>query len=333
MRHSSTLVPGAQTMKLSVSIYCISVLKPALLFLLAFVSLSFSPNLSTNLALKNPKNEIATTYPLIRDQRDIELQNKLQSLIVEMNLTAEVDAKKLGIALVDISDELNPKYAGINDDTMMYAASLPKIAILFGLFKQAEQGIVELHDDLLIQANAMIRTSSNEAATSLLKLVGIKYLANLLQSPDYLLYEKQTGGGLWVGKFYDKEVAQLRDPINNLSHGASPLKVAEFYYLLATNRLVNKTLTEKMKAIMADPGIPHKFVKGLDSACPLAKLYRKSGTWLDWHSDSAIVSHGGKTYIAVALIQDEKGGEWLTEMIKRFDQMIFSGQSESGCIA
>ncbi len=319
--------------KLSVFITPFFIIKS--FFLLFFISYSFAiPNTpQSKEILDKYKAGESIAYPQIRNQRDRELQKKLRALVDEMNLTHQVKAKKVGIALVDISDELNPKYADINGDTMMYAASLPKIAILFGLFKQIEMGVIEVHSELLKQAHAMIRTSSNTAATDLLNLVGIKYLANLLQSPEFLLYEKKYGGGLWVGKVYDKQDALLRDPINNLSHGASPLKVAEFYYLLATNRLVNEALTEQMKEIMTDPGIHHKFVKGLDKVCPAAKVYRKSGTWQNWHSDSAIVSHGGKSYIAVGLIQDEKGGEWLTQMIKRFDQIIFSEETESGCVA
>jgi beta-lactamase class A len=277
------------------------------------------------------ENTTETDFPLIRDSRDPQLQSKLFDIVKELKLGALVKSKQIGIALVDITDPTSPRFAGVNGDSMMYAASLPKIAILFGVFKKIEEGDLQLNDKILAQADAMISRSSNIEATNLLNLVGIEYLANLLQSPEYLLYEKNRGGGLWVGKEYGKGAAWRRDPINQLSHGATPLKVARFYYMLETNRLVNPELTEQMKSILVDPALHHKFVKGLEEICPAAKIYRKSGSWRNWHSDSAIVSHGGKKYIAVVLIQHEKGGEWLPQLIKRFDRLIFAGQLQTGC--
>ncbi len=268
---------------------------------------------------------------MIRESRDPKLQQQLLDMISEMKLNRLVKEKRIGIALVDITDEFQPVFAGVNGDSMMYAASLPKIAILFGLFKRIEEGTIVMDEKILADATAMIRKSSNTTATSLANMVGLDYLAKLLQSPEYKLYEKERGGGLWVGKVYGKEAAWKRDPVKHLSHGASPIKVARFYYLLETNRLVNPELTEQMKAILVDPAINHKFVKGINEICPEAKMFRKSGTWRDWHSDSAIVTHSGKTYIAVVLVKDKKGGELLPKLIKRFDKLIFSAQLQAGC--
>jgi beta-lactamase class A len=38
------------------------------------------------------------------------------------------------------------------------------------------------------------------------------------------------------------------------------MQVARFYYLLETNRLVKSQLTGKMKDILSEPKINHKFV-------------------------------------------------------------------------
>jgi beta-lactamase class A len=77
-----------------------------------------------------------------------------------------------------------------------------------------------------------------------------------------------------------------------------------------------------MKAILGNPGIHHKFVKGLEASFPDAHIYRKSGSWRNWHADSAIVEHAGRTYIAVALAQSPKGGEWLKDLICELDGII-----------
>ena len=76
-----------------------------------------------------------------------------------------------------------------------------------------------------------------------------------------------------------------------------------------------------MKEILSKPGIHHKFVKGLDSK-PGAEVYRKSGTWHDWHSDAALIEHNGKKYIAVALMNDARGSEIFPKLILQMDSLI-----------
>jgi beta-lactamase class A len=68
-----------------------------------------------------------------------------------------------------------------------------------------------------------------------------------------------------------------------------------------------------MKAALADPGIRHKFVKGLESK-PDTRIYRKSGTWRQFHSDSALVEGQRRRYILVGIAEDPRGGEWLERM-------------------
>jgi len=70
-----------------------------------------------------------------------------------------------------------------------------------------------------------------------------------------------------------------------------------------------------MKRMLGNPGINHKFVKGLADH-PEAKIYRKSGSWNKWHADSAIVEANGHKYILVALAENPEGGRWLSNLIK-----------------
>ena len=148
------------------------------------------------------------------------------------------------------------------------------------------------------------------------------YLADLLQSPRYRLYDPERNGGIWVGKEYGQAPAYRRDPLHNLSHGATALQVARFYYLLETGQLVSPQLSKLMKSIMADPAHEHKFVKGLKEVQPDSEIYRKSGTWGPYHSDSAIVEHHGRRYIAVALAKSRQGEQWLQKLIVALDDII-----------
>ena len=76
----------------------------------------------------------------------------------------------------------------------------------------------------------------------------------------------------------------------------------------------------EIKEILSKPGLHHKFVKGLEGrGCA---IYRKSGTWSRYHADAALVEHGGKTYIAVALMEDENGGQIFPRLIQRLDDVI-----------
>ncbi len=224
---------------------------------------------------------------------------------------------------MDITEPRQPRVATVNGDHMMYAASLPKIAILLGAFKQIETGAMVLDAGTHDQLTRMIRFSSNEAATTMLDRVGKQYLADLLQSPDYRLYDRDNNGGLWVGKEYGKQPAWQRDPLHNLSHGATAFQVARFYYLLETSQLVSPELSAEMKGMLGQPGINHKFVKGLNESRPGSNIFRKSGSWRQWHSDSAIVEREGRRYIAVALARSSQGSKWLERLIVGLDNLVF----------
>lgn len=263
-----------------------------------------------------------SAFPTLRSTQDARLQTHLESRIKQLKLDAPVRRGQLAIALVDVTDPLHPSLAQVNGDQMMYAASLPKIAILLSACERIHEGKLELNDENRDLMTKMIRYSSNAAATELIRRVGRNYINKLLTSPKYGLYDKRYNGGLWVGKEYGKGAAYRRDPLHNLSHGATAFQVARFYYLLETGQLVSPELSREMKTMLGEPGIHHKFVKGLMETSPEAHIYRKSGTWRDWHADSAIVEHAGRTYIAVALAQNPAGGEWLKNLIAELDTII-----------
>jgi len=265
-------------------------------------------------------------YPRLANSVDPVLQKDLQQTLNTLGLAKAARKGTLSMALVDITDVNQPRLATINGDQMMYAASLPKIAILFGAFARIERGELSLDANTHQQLVKMIRNSSNTAATAMLNKVGKQYLADLLESPRYRLYDRERNGGLWVGKEYARSGAWKRDPLHNLSHGATAFQVARFYYMLETAQLVSPELSKKMKAIMGKPAINHKFVRGLNEARPGSTIYRKSGTWRTYHADSAIVERDGRRYIAVALAQSKQGSNWLKRLVVAMDDLVFRSQ-------
>ncbi len=274
--------------------------------------------------LSGPGLGAQETCPPLKVCVDPALQKALERLVADLDMDGAVHSKHLSVALVDITRPHAPRMATLNGDTMMYAASLPKIAILLGAFDRIQKGDLPFDRETKETLTRMIRNSSNSCATEMLNRVGKDYLADLLQSRRYRLYDPRFNGGLWVGKEYGKSPAFRRDPMYNLSHGATAIQTARFYYMLETGRLVSPELSRKMKKILGKPAICHKFVKGLTAERPGSKIFRKSGTWRSYHADSAIVERDGRKYIAVALAHRAgAGAEWFPRLIVGLDDLIF----------
>jgi len=254
------------------------------------------------------------------------LQRSLESTVRSLGLGADVRDGRLALALVDVSDGGKPRLAMLNGDRMMYAASLPKIAILFGAVAEAEAGRLQLDGERLAAMANMIRHSSNSDATRVLHWVGGERLLQLLESPRFAFYDRAEGGGLWVGKGYDSAPAFRRDPVASLSHGATVYQVARLYALLADGRLFEPRFNALMFDALSRPGIRHKFVAGLAER-PQAVLWRKSGTWQDTHADSALVESGGRRFVMVAIARSPEGGEWLRRLAAPLHDLIVPPQA------
>lgn len=260
-------------------------------------------------------------YPLLMNSTDRSLQVQMENIVRSQGLWRNVERGELALLLAIVTDPDKPRLAEVNGHKMMYAASLPKIAILFGAAVQLEQGQLQLSDALHDDMVNMIRYSCNDCATRVLELVGRDELIELLQAPEYDFYDANGEGGLWVGKTYDPRPAYSRDPLNNLSHGATAFQVARFYYRLQTGTLVSPEFTELMQEALSNPGIQHKFVKGLRRVGGL-NLLRKSGTWRDYHADSALVRSRDNTYIIVGLAKNPRGGDWLTQLAEPLNNLV-----------
>jgi beta-lactamase class A len=264
-------------------------------------------------------------YPLLRESIDPELQAAFEK-VLDKKFGKEfwrlVKAKKVGIVVADVTDRHKPIVAEVNGDVMLYAASLPKIAIVLGAFVQIERGEMVLDDPTRELLTATVKKSSNKAATEILNRVGFETLADILQSEKYRLYDRNYGGGLWVGRGYGGGPLWKRDPINNISHGASAMQAARFYYLAVTGRLVAPEYRKDLREIFSKPAIKHKFVKGMKQKKPEAEIYRKSGTWRQFHADSGVIAHEDEVYIIAAIVEHPKGDRGLSELIISVDDLM-----------
>lgn len=251
------------------------------------------------------------------------VQSRLDRAIERLGLVPALHHDKLAVALVDITDPSHPRVGTANGDLMMYAASLPKIAILLGAYEKASLGLLRIDPPLQQKIDLMIQRSSNRAATDVMDTVGREYIASVLMSPRYRLYDPVHNGGLWVGKDYASSTAWQRDPLHNVSHGATAMQVARFYYLLSRGKLVSPYYSRRMLEVLGHTEIETKFAKGILNVDSEPTIYRKSGSWGTFNSDSAIVHRNdGKSYIAVALSDDTNGADWLARLIVELDGII-----------
>ncbi len=262
-------------------------------------------------------------YPSLRDRHDAEFQAALdEALFSKPIFRAKIKNRSAGLVLADVTDLKKPLVAWYNPELMMYAASLPKIGIIQGAFVEIDAGRLNVDEELHGQLVRMVKVSSNRDATAILNKVGIQRLAEILQDPKHgALYDPAYDGGLWVGKAYDKSPVWKRDPIHGISHGASAMSAARFYYGAMTGTLIDPKHLPLMGEMFGKPKLQHKFVKGLKGRD--VEIYRKSGTWRNYHADSGvIVQPDGSTYIIVAIGQGTDHGKQIADLIRTVDDLM-----------
>jgi beta-lactamase class A len=302
---------------------CVTLL-PFLFFFLVLAPLSSSaqaPSDTDTLPLSVPDS----LWQPLRDLLDSDLQRALsQRLRRNASWSRLLAEKKMAISIVDLTHPEAARLAHINGDLMMYAASLPKIAILLAAMHRMEKGLLVESPAIMKELNDMIRHSSNGAATRMIDRVGgLTQIEAILRDPAYAFYDPRYGGGLWVGKRYSKSVRRNPDPLKGLSHAATANQVSRFYYLVAEGRLINEQRSEQMLDILSNPGINHKFVNTLSIIAPDAQLFRKSGSWRNWHSDSVLVwGDEWRRYIVVCLVEDENGERIIRNVIPAVETIL-----------
>lgn len=290
------------------------------LFFVAFTSLYAQP--------ARPVLPMNTPEFLVRPLRSMTDAGMEKKLKEKLNANPEwaqlIRNKKMAVGLVDLQNPMQARFASINGDEMMYAASLPKIAILLAAMDAMEKGELKETEEIRQDLHAMICVSNNQASTRMIDRLGYDKIEETLTDPRYELYDKDFGGGLWVGKRYASSGERHPDPIKGLSHAATASQVCRFYYLMALGQLVSPARSAQMLEYMHDPALHHKFVNSLDQIAPEAEVYRKSGSWKTFHSDSVLVwgKNPKRRYILVALINDADGEQSIRKLIKEVEKVL-----------
>ena len=274
-------------------------------------------SLSTAAVSQSPEQpDLATT-------QDPGLQGELNRIVDDNGWRPLFELGSFAVALVVLEEDGGYRLAMLNGHQMLYAASLPKVAILFAAMVASQEGDLEIDEALERDLHRMIRVSCNACATRAMESVGRERLLEILQRPEFAFYDENKWGGLWVGKDYGKRAAHHRDPLKGLSHGATAYQVARLYYRLAMGTLLDPEHTAMMTDIMSRPGISHKFVKALEKEKGMQML-RKSGSWKNFHADSALVKSDAGSYILVGLVEGARGEEQLQALASAVHDLVES---------
>lgn len=297
--------------------------------ILSFVWLIFATTVSCQQVEEFPKPDYSQLPLPIEDVKplrsliDTAFQDKLiAGLYKNKKWKRLIEQKKMAVGLVDLQNPEHVKYARVNGNVMMYAASLPKIGILLAAEDALEKGELEDSEEIQNDLKLMISKSDNAASTRMIDRLGYAKIEEVLTDPIYDLYDEDYGGGIWVGKRYAKTGARHPDPLKGLSHAATVSQVCRYYYLLAYGKLVSFERSKIMLDLMVDPKLHHKFVNTLDQVAPKAKVFRKSGTWKNFHTDSALVWGPERRYILVALIEDAEGEKICRELVREIEKVL-----------
>jgi beta-lactamase class A len=261
------------------------------------------------------------------------LQESLQEGVARLGLTALADQHRLSVSLLDLSDPDAERYASFNDRQTMYAASLPKIGVLLGVFQAIRDGLMGYTPAVDVSLTRMVRQSSNDDASRLIQRLGYDFIARTLASPRYRLYDPAAAGGLWIGKAYGpsgmrRHVEFWRpEPISGEWHAANSLQLARFFWMLHRGELVSPAHSASMKRILAGPASGGEyFVEGLRTL-GVRHIYRKFGTYADTHCDAALVEHQGRRYVAAVMVNDSRGASILPRLIRELHRIVFTGRT------
>jgi beta-lactamase class A len=252
---------------------------------------------------------------------DRPLQSQLEQL--DQSLRTKFDMKP-DQAAAGVLDLTHQRLAMIRPDAIEYAASVPKVGILLAYFATHPDAATNLDPTTRHELGLMAKASDNEMASKFSHEIGLRKIQEILNG--YHLYDKDHGGGIWVGKHYGKGDERYGDPIADDSHAATVRQLLRYFLWLEQGKLVSPDASRTMREIFESPDIPHdqiKFVKGL--AGRDVQIIRKWGTWQDWRHDCAVVTAGGaggRHYILVALTRHPNGDAYLEALAPAVDDLM-----------
>lgn len=252
---------------------------------------------------------------------DPALQSSLEKIDQKLREQFGLAPNQTDVGLLDLA---GARLAMIHPDQIEYGASIPKVAILLAYFHVHPDAVIDMSPTIRHELGLMIKRSSNELAAKYSQELGLAQIRHVLDA--YHFYDKEHGGGIWVGKHYGLAGERVGDPIADHSHAVTVRQLLRFGLLLEQGQLVSPEASKAMCEIFDSLQIRHednKFVRGLRGRN--VQILRKSGSWEHWLHDFAIVRGEGRHYILVGLTTNLRGDDYLTALATAVDDLIING--------
>jgi beta-lactamase class A len=246
------------------------------------------------------------------------LQTEIERIDADLRARFGMTAEQTAVGVLDLQTLW---LAMIHPDRGEYAASVPKIGILLAYFQLHPQAATNLDARTRHELGLMVKASDNEMASRFSQEMGLKQIQAVLNT--YHFYDKDHGGGIWMGKHYGKGGERIGDPVGDNSHAANVRQLLRYFLLLEQGKLISPEASRTMRQIFASPDIPHdriKFVQALSDRN--VEIIRKWGSWEDWRHDAAIVSGPRRHYLLVALTHHPKGDAYLVDLAQSVDDLM-----------
>jgi len=293
-------------------------MRERVIVVIAALALVATPQLACRSPMP-PTDPTFASYVLDYDTPvDAPLQARLEAIDARLRAQFGIAAGQTNVGVVDLA---RLRLAMIHPDSIEYAASVAKIAILLAYFDAHPEAATTLDRTTRHELGLMMKASSNEMATRFSRELGIARIQHVLDA--YAFYDSARGGGLWFGRHYGASDERIGDPVADHSHAATVRQLLRYYVLLEQGKLVSPAASRTMLEVFASPGIPHddiKFVKGL--AGRHVTILRKWGSWEDWLHDTAVIAAPDRHYVLVALTHHPRGDEYLVELARAVDDAM-----------
>ena len=256
------------------------------------------------------------------------LQGRLEAIDADLRARYGLSPEQAAAGVLDLE---HGRLAMLHPDRMIYAASVAKIGILLAYFQLHPEAATNLDATTRHELGLMAKLSSNEMAAKFSQQLGLRPIQQVLDA--YHFYDREHGGGIWMGKHYGVAGERIGDPLGDNSHAITVRQALRFFLLLEQGRLVSPAASRTMREIFATPDLPHdpiKFVKGL--AGRDVTVLRKWGSWENWLHDTAIITGPGRHYILVGLTEHPRGDDYLADLARAVDDLMQLTPSSSPAV-
>lgn len=128
---------------------------------------------------------------------DPQLQRAVEALDARLRETYGMTTEHTAVGVLDLK---RMRVAMIHPDRIEYAASVPKVGILFAYFALHPEAATNLDPATRHELALMAKASSNEMAAKHSRAMGLREIQQVLNAHGF--YDAARGGGIWVGKHY-----------------------------------------------------------------------------------------------------------------------------------